>query len=77
MCAEGSLATVLATAMRRLSPRSSALQQPRNIFVHDKRDACPGEHPDDVCAQATVEPHGAFVRPCMRDCGRDGAVVRA
>lgn len=61
----------------RLSPGSSPLQQPSEIFVHDERDARAGEHPDEVCAQAAVEPHGTLVCKCVRDRGRDGTVVRA
>jgi hypothetical protein len=50
----------------RLVPGSSALQQP-----HER------EHPDDVCAQAAVEPRRTLVRPCVRDRRWDGAVVCA
>lgn len=53
------------------------LQQPRKVLVHDERDACAGEHPDEIRGQATVEPYEALVRPGVRDRGWDGAVVRA
>jgi hypothetical protein len=75
----------LATALRRLrlgsrsglSPGSSTLQQPSDIFVHDKRDARAGKHPDEIRRQAAVESYEALVRPSVHDRGRDGAVVRA
>ena len=75
----------LSTALRRLrlgsrsslSPGSSTLQQPSDIFVHDERDARAGKHPDEIRRQAAVESYEALVRPSVRDRGRDGAVVRA
>ena len=79
------LRLLLATALRRLrlgsrsglSPGSSTLQQPSDIFVHDERDARAGKHPDEIRRQAAVESYEALVRPSVRDRGRDGAVVRA
>ena len=70
------LPTALAPPVR-LAPRSSALEQPGNVLVHDERDARPGEHAHEVRGQAAVEPREALVRPRMRDRRRDRAVVRA
>jgi hypothetical protein len=53
------------------------LQQPGKVFVHDERDACAREHPDEICGQTTIEPYEALVRPGVRDRGWDSAVVRA
>ena len=53
------------------------LQQPGKILVHDERDACAGEHPDEIRGQAAVESDEALVRPSVRDCGWYGTVVRA
>jgi hypothetical protein len=61
----------------RCPARTSTLQQPGEVLVHDKRDARAGEHPDEVRAQAAVEPRRALVLPGVCDRGRDGAVVRA
>jgi hypothetical protein len=71
------LLTALAATPARLSPRGSALEQPGNIFVHDERDARPGEHAHEVRSQAAIEPREALVRPRMRDRRRDRAMVRA
>jgi len=60
-----------------LSPGSSALQQPGEVFIHDERDAHAGEHPDDIRCQAAVESYEALMRPSVCDRGQDGAVVRA
>ena len=58
-------------------PRGSALQQPSDILIHDKRDAGSRKHPDDVRGQAAIKPCYAFVRPGVSDRGWDGAVVGA
>lgn len=71
------LQTTLAATPARLSSRSGALEQPGDIFVHDERDARPGEHAHEVRTQAAIEPCEALVRPRMRDRRRDGAMVRA
>jgi len=60
-----------------LSPGSSALQQPGDLFIHDERDARAGEHPDDIRCQAAVESYEGLMRPSVCDRGRDSAVVRA
>ena len=70
------LTTALSPRLR-FAPRSGTLQQPGDVFVHNERDARAGKHPDDVRGQAAVEPRDAFMRPGVRDGGRDGAVVRA
>ena len=64
-------------ARPRLAPRSSALQQPSDILINDKRDACAGKYPDHIRGQATIKPSYAFVRPCMCDSGWDGTVMGA
>jgi hypothetical protein len=58
-------------------PRGSALQQPSDILIHDKRDAGSRKHPDDIRGQAAIKPSYAFVRPGVRDRGWDGTVVGA
>ena len=61
----------------RLAPGSRALQQPSDVLIHDKRDARPRQHPDDVRRQAAIKASYALVRPGVRDRGWDGAMVRA
>ena len=61
----------------RLAPRSSALQQPSDVLIHDKRDARAGKHPDDIRGQAAIEARYALVRPGVRDRGWDGAMMCA
>ena len=65
------------TMRRRAPPRSSALQQPSEILINDKRDARARKHPDDIRGQAAIEPSDAFVRPGVCDRGWDGTVVGA
>ena len=77
------LLLLLASSMRRISrdprlaPRSSALQQPSDVLIHDKRDARAGKHPDDIRGQAAIEARYALVRPGVRDRGWDGAMMCA
>jgi hypothetical protein len=73
---------VLAFSMRisrdpRLAPRSSALQQPSEVLIHDKRDARAGKHPDDIRRQAAIEARHTLMRPGVRDRRWDGAMMRA
>jgi hypothetical protein len=58
-------------------PRSSALQQPSEILINDKRDARAWKHPDDIRGQAAIKPSYAFMRPGVCDCGWDRTVMRA
>jgi hypothetical protein len=61
----------------RLAPRSSALQQPSDILIHDKRDARARKNPDEIRGQAAIKARYAFVCPCVRDRGWDGAMMCA
>ena len=61
----------------RAPPRSSALQQPSEVLINDKRDARAWKHPDDVRGQTAIKPCYALVRPGMCDRGWDGTVMGA
>ena len=58
-------------------PRNSALEQPSEILINDKRNARAWKHPDDVRGQTEIKPCDAFVRLGMCDCGWDGTVKGA
>lgn len=48
-------------------------QQPRQIFINDKRHACARKDANKVCSETTVESSNAFAIPCSFDsCGDIG-----
>ncbi len=64
-------------ARARKASQSSALQQPSEVFVNDKRDTGAREHPDHIRGQAAIKASHAFVCPGVRDCGWDGTMMGA
>ena len=53
-----------------------AFQEPREVFVHDERDAGAGEDADEVRPEPAVEPACALVRPRVPRRRQDRTVMR-